>query len=404
MSEINSSNFKKEHGDLAPDLVGVTELTSPYFFVPPSGTTEERPENCEPGTLRFNTDHGSLEVFRGNTIGWEQIQRRDSQYLGGDSPSSNSVITTSTNSNRGTGTRGLFGMGYAPNTGHSRIDAVTIQTLGNATDFADLTNSTKHFGCASSSTRGLFCHGANGNGPSETNIIDFITIANRGIDCQDFGDSTAVSRQQAGVSNGTRAVFGGGYTEPSSPYLKDIMDYVTIAQTGNAVDFGNLSNASRVTASVSSSTRGVFGLAHPGAGNILEFITISTTGNVTDFGDRTVVSDYPTATSNSTRGLFAGGDGAGDAANNVINFITIATTGNAVDFGDLLSRRTRFVGATASPTRGLFAGGNSPSQDNVIQFVEFSTTGDAIDFGDLSTTASFGATGGTISTGHGGLG
>ena len=37
MSEINSSNFKKEHGDLAPDLVGVTELTSPYFFVPPSG-------------------------------------------------------------------------------------------------------------------------------------------------------------------------------------------------------------------------------------------------------------------------------------------------------------------------------------------------------------------------------
>ena len=29
MSEINSSNFKKEHGDLAPDLVGVRELTSP---------------------------------------------------------------------------------------------------------------------------------------------------------------------------------------------------------------------------------------------------------------------------------------------------------------------------------------------------------------------------------------
>ena len=83
MSEINSSNFKKEHGDLAPDLVGVTELTSPYFFVPPSGSTLERPENCEPGTLRFNTDIGSLEVFRGKTIGWESIKRRDSQYLGG---------------------------------------------------------------------------------------------------------------------------------------------------------------------------------------------------------------------------------------------------------------------------------------------------------------------------------
>ena len=75
---LNSSNFKKEHGDLAPDLVGVTELTSPYFFVPPSGTTAERPEECEPGTLRFNTDIGSLEVFRGDGIGWEIIQRRES--------------------------------------------------------------------------------------------------------------------------------------------------------------------------------------------------------------------------------------------------------------------------------------------------------------------------------------
>ena len=83
MSQINSSNFKKEHGDLAPDLVGVTELTSPFFFVPPSGNTAERPEDCEPGTLRFNTDHGTLEIFRGKTIGWEQIQRRENQYLGG---------------------------------------------------------------------------------------------------------------------------------------------------------------------------------------------------------------------------------------------------------------------------------------------------------------------------------
>ena len=69
MSEINASNFKKEHGDLAPDLVGVTELTSPYFFVPPSGTTAERPEDCEPGTLRFNTENVSLEIIPGKTNG-----------------------------------------------------------------------------------------------------------------------------------------------------------------------------------------------------------------------------------------------------------------------------------------------------------------------------------------------
>ena len=39
---------------------------------------------------------------------------------------------------------------------------------------------------------------------------------------------------------------GGGYREPSSPHFSDVMDYVDIAQTGNAIDFGDLSNASRV--------------------------------------------------------------------------------------------------------------------------------------------------------------
>ena len=40
MSELNASNLRKEHGNESPDLVGVTELTSPYFMVPPSGTQQ----------------------------------------------------------------------------------------------------------------------------------------------------------------------------------------------------------------------------------------------------------------------------------------------------------------------------------------------------------------------------
>ena len=97
MSEINASNFKKEHGDLAPDLVGVTELTSPYFFVPPSGTTAERPSDCEPGTLRFNTDIGSLEYFVVRQLVGNKYKEENSQYLGGG-----------TGSNTGTGTRGCM--------------------------------------------------------------------------------------------------------------------------------------------------------------------------------------------------------------------------------------------------------------------------------------------------------
>ena len=75
MSEFNASNLRKEHGNEGPDLVGVTELTSPYYMVPPSGTTAERPQNPQPGTLRFNTDIGSLEYFKGDVLGWESINR-----------------------------------------------------------------------------------------------------------------------------------------------------------------------------------------------------------------------------------------------------------------------------------------------------------------------------------------
>ena len=61
------------------------------------------------------------------------------------------------------------------------------------------------------------------------------------------------------------------------------------AQTGNAVDFGNLRHK-RIQdgyALVSITTRVLWrrSCSTPGAGIILEFITISTTGNATDFGD-----------------------------------------------------------------------------------------------------------------------
>ena len=119
MSEINASNFKKEHGDLAPDIVGVSELTSPYFFVPPSGTTAERPEDCEPGTLRFNTDIGNLEIFRGKNIGWESIER-------------NEIHDGTYPEPRG------FHIGARPGPGElNNIEFIRFTSLGDTVDFGD---------------------------------------------------------------------------------------------------------------------------------------------------------------------------------------------------------------------------------------------------------------------------
>ena len=178
MSEFQASNFKKENGG-TPDLLGKTELTSPYFFVPPSGDTASRPVNCTPGTLRFNTDIGTLEVYRGDTIGWVQIVKRENQYLGGG-----------TGSNIGVGTRGLFGLGFISPTGTNQINFVTVSTLGNSQDFGDLTAIRSGLGAMSSPTRTVFAGGS--IFPSHVNTLDKIEILTTG-NAVDFGDITGDS-------------------------------------------------------------------------------------------------------------------------------------------------------------------------------------------------------------------
>ena len=85
----------------------------------------------------------------------------------------------------------------------------------------------------------------------------------------------------------------------------------------------------------------------------MDFITIATTGNAQDFGDSTVAIAYkPTGQICSrTRGVFVAG--GHPSVGNVIDFATIATTGNASDFGDLLVSITDTAGACSDSHGGL---------------------------------------------------
>ena len=74
MSQINVRNLSNENEDGAPDIVGVSTFSATSYFVPPVGNTAQRPDNPQGGDLRFNTDTASLEYFRGDGIGWEQIE------------------------------------------------------------------------------------------------------------------------------------------------------------------------------------------------------------------------------------------------------------------------------------------------------------------------------------------
>ena len=82
MSEVRVNNLSNENNTGGPTISGITTFSGTHFFVPPQGDTASRPTNCPPGSLRFNTDSAHLENYRGDTIGWVEIEA-SSHELGG---------------------------------------------------------------------------------------------------------------------------------------------------------------------------------------------------------------------------------------------------------------------------------------------------------------------------------
>ena len=211
-----------------------------------------------------------------------------------------------------------------------------------------------------------------------------------------------------GLSSSTRGIVAAGWSRPNSANIREI-DYLTIAETGNSIDFGDLVSPTNYGCGTSSTTRGLLigGYTAPNPQesyytNRIEFITIATLGDGTDFGDVSISNtNLMSAASNATRGLIWGGGGDGSNQVNVIDFVTIATKGNATDFGDMLAA-TQGGGAMSSPTRCVYYSGNRGST-NVIQFVEIATTGNAADFGDAATGSHGKYSHCGFSNGHGGL-
>ena len=385
MSKINVRSFSNENEDGAPDLVGITTFSATSYFVPTRGNTRERPANhVEEGSLRYNYDTKTLEYYRGHTIGWASFELIDPELGGG--------LTGGTGSNKGLGTRMLAGGGDAP-TNTNQIDFLTISTFGDSQEFGDLTRASTGAGGSASRTRGLFTNRRTFPSPvnSYFNEIDFVTIASTG-DAQDFGDSTVTNGYNRAISSETRSL-GLAFSSINT------INYVTIASTGDAQDFGDQSGVLEGGAACASSTRGVLA----GGGNIqrMDFITISTTGDAKDFGDLSATVTNGIGLSNSTRGVFKIGFQSG--YDNTMEYITIATKGDSTDFGNGINVAISMA-AGASPTRGIFAGGSgaapSYTRTNVIQKIEILTTGDSIDFGDLTYAANHNA---GLSNGHGGL-
>ena len=293
-------------------------------------------------------------------------------------------------SQRGRG-RALIGGGSVPGNS-TAIDYNEIQSGGISYDFGDLTVTGQHTAC-SSTTRGVFAMG------STNNTIDYVTIATTG-NATNFGDRTVALNGPGALSNNTRGVFlGGGAPNPQS----DVMDYITIASAGNATDFGNMSSGNKNACGLASPTRGC--IAHGGDPftNVIDYITIATTGNATDFGDTVQAGEGYAGSSSYTRGIWSGGY-VQPANQNVIQYITIASTGNAADFGDLDRLTCQSGAGTSNSLRGITSGGFTPSPSttatNTMDYITIATTGNSNDFADMVSARAYI---GSCSDSHGGL-
>ena len=292
----------------------------------------------------------------------------------------------------------LWGGSYDSNTTNfsNVIDQVIISTLGNSTDFGDSLNPTASMSSFASSYRGVFACGRT-QGFVNTNVIQYVTFASSG-NATDFGDMLYTGTSTVGASNSTLGLIAGGAGPVNN------ISYVTIASVGNAIDFGDLTVARSSFAGCASPTKAVWagGEGSGGSGgrvNVIDYVTIASTGNASDFGDLSAYWSNNGSCSSSTIGIFAGGNNPSITSS--IEQITIASTGNSTSFGDLTQALEKIAGASSN-TRGLFGNGrNSSGVDvNSIDYVTFPSGGSASDFGDLSTATNASA---ACSSAHGGL-
>ena len=194
-----------------------------------------------------------------------------------------------------------------------------------------------------------------------------------------------------------RGLVMGGNTESPFTYY-DIIDFITIASTANATDFGNLSVAGRYNHAVASETRAVniggITVTDGEAVNVIEYVTIASTGNMTDFGDTSegARSQGAGGVGSKTRGVYAGGRTEPAGTTDEIGYITIASTGDSTDFGNLQAATTNGGGGGCSPTRGVFMFADV-SPTGRIDYITIASTGNATDFGDLSNNHGEGAYG-----------
>ena len=355
--------------------VGTVESVSiGTHFSPPVGGVEDRPEAPVEGTVRYNTDLGTLEFYNG--VDWRQFTVN------------------------GASGRAIWAGGYRSGASTKQISSIQIPTQGDSVSFGDLSAAGQDAHGLSSSTRGLF------GGKFNSDAIEYITMASSGNSI-DFGNMATSVNYPGACSSSTRGMWSGGM----DPSAINTIQYVEINTLGNAADFGDLTGTRLPDGGAfSSPTRGFAGGGHPVALASCDMWIIASKGNAIDFGEFMSMTKYFGAGfSNSVRGVVAGGTQSPGNYNKFIQTIIMSSTGNATDFGTLVVGG-QGGGGSATATRGVYARGReypNGSDSPALEYIDMQSGGNAVFFGDLrgsESTDSYSRHVGPCGDSHGGLG
>ena len=218
------------------------------------------------------------------------------------------------------------------------LEFVTASTLGNSTFMGTFTHRSGITG-AGSGGKGYYAAG-DGNVPG--NDIEVVDIANGG-NATDTGYDIGNNDNGATHANSSRWIHAGGQLN-GAQYTTHI-EYFNIPVVANSTTFGSISSQGRTNPTgTGSDTRMLIagGFYYSGSEtldnrvrNDIDYLTMATTGNTTDFGDLTVKRTSTGSTSNNVRAIFIGGFAGTSGRTNTMDYVTIDTTSNATDFGDM---------------------------------------------------------------------
>ena len=238
--------------------------------------------------------------------------------------------------------------------------------------------------------RGVFVAGGYSPTPA-TNTMNFVEIATTG-DAADFGDLSETVRVAGNgtMSNSIRALNCGGARSGDNKNIDEII----FATSGTAGLFGDLTiiDGSNTWGSgvCSNSTRGIIiGGGSDGQKSSQQKIELTSRGNGVTFGelyaDKNAGANrilYATGFSSSTVGHITNYSTTAPDGDRIIFYI-FSSLGNAQEFGEATVPK-RMRSTCTNNTRGIIAGGGFPSVIDTIEFVTMASKGNGTDFGNLT--------------------